>query len=68
MMEARKESKKRKRQFLDTTQKNSDISFPALVQNYFEELAIAEIFQSGYLEICVMVYCLASRSPPMKYL
>lgn len=31
-------------------------------------LAVAEIFQAGYLEICGMVYCLASRGLPMKYL
>lgn len=31
-------------------------------------LAVAEIFQSGYLEICGMVYCLASRGLPMQYL
>lgn len=31
-------------------------------------LAVAEIYQSGYLEICGMVYCLASRGLPMKYL
>ena len=31
-------------------------------------LAVAEIFQAGYLEICGLVYCLASRGLPMKYL
>lgn len=31
-------------------------------------LAVAEIFQTGYLELCGMVYCLASRGLPTKYL
>lgn len=31
-------------------------------------LAVASIFQSGYLEVCGMVYCLASRGLPLKYL
>lgn len=31
-------------------------------------LAVASIFQSGYLEVCGMVYCLASRSLPLRYL
>lgn len=31
-------------------------------------LAVTEIFQTGYMEICGMVYCLASRSLPAKYL
>lgn len=31
-------------------------------------LAVAEIFQAGYLEICGLVYCLTSRGLPMKYL
>lgn len=30
-------------------------------------LAVASIFQSGYLEVCGMVYCLASRGLPLKY-
>lgn len=32
------------------------------------ELAAAEIFQAGYLELCGMVYCLASRGLPVKFL
>lgn len=39
-----------------------------LDQNIEGDLAVAEIFQSGYLEICGMVYCLASRGLPIKYL
>ncbi|MDO4321159.1 MAG: tyrosine-type recombinase/integrase [Lachnospiraceae bacterium] len=39
-----------------------------LDQNIEGELAVAEIFQAGYLEICGVVYCLASRGLPMKYL
>lgn len=39
-----------------------------LDENIEGDLAVAEIFQSGYLEICGMVYCLASRGLPMKYL
>lgn len=39
-----------------------------LDQNIEGNLAVAEIFQAGYLEICGMVYCLASRGLPMKYL
>ena len=31
-------------------------------------LADTEIFQTGYLELCGMVYCLASRGLPFKYL
>lgn len=39
-----------------------------LDENIEANLAVTEIFQSGYLEICGMVYCLASRGLPMKYL
>lgn len=39
-----------------------------LSQKIEADLAIAEIFQSGYLEICDVVYCLASRGLPIKYL
>lgn len=39
-----------------------------LDENIEAGLAVAEIFQSGYLEICGLVYCLASRGLPMKYL
>lgn len=39
-----------------------------LDENIEANLAVAEIFQAGYLEICGMVYCLASRGIPMKYL
>ncbi|WP_246240872.1 site-specific integrase [Anaerocolumna sedimenticola] len=39
-----------------------------LSQNIEADLAVAEIFQSGYLEICGIVYCLASRGLPIKYL
>lgn len=31
-------------------------------------LAVATIYQAGYLELCGMVYCLAGRSLPLKYL
>lgn len=31
-------------------------------------LAVAEIFQAGYMEICGMIYCLANRGVPAKYL
>lgn len=31
-------------------------------------LAVTEIFQNGFLEVCGMVYCLASRGLPIKYL
>lgn len=31
-------------------------------------LTVTEIFQAGYMEICGMVYCLASRGLPAKYL
>lgn len=31
-------------------------------------LAVTEIFQAGYMEICGLVYCLASRGLPAKYL
>lgn len=40
----------------------------ALDENIEANLAVAEIFQAGYLEICGVVYCLASRGLPMKYL
>lgn len=39
-----------------------------LDENIEGKLAVAEIFQAGYLEICGVVYCLASRGLPMKYL
>lgn len=39
-----------------------------LDQNIEGKLAVAEIFQAGYLEICGVVYCLDSRGLPMKYL
>lgn len=39
-----------------------------LDENIEAALAAAEIFQAGYLEICGLVYCLASRGLPMKYL
>ena len=39
-----------------------------LDENIEGDLAVAEIYQAGYLEICGMVYCLASRSLPMKFL
>ena len=39
-----------------------------LDENIEGELAVAEIYQAGYLEICGMVYCLASRGLPMKFL
>ncbi|MDK2965456.1 MAG: hypothetical protein PWP53_1068 [Lacrimispora sp.] len=39
-----------------------------LSQNIEADLAVAEIFQSGYLEISGIVYCLASRGLPIKYL
>lgn len=39
-----------------------------LDENIEAGLAVAEIFQAGYLEICGMIYCLASRGLPMKYL
>jgi len=39
-----------------------------LDENIEAELAVAEIFQAGYMEICGMVYCLASRGLPTKYL
>lgn len=31
-------------------------------------LPVAEIFQAGYLELCGVVYCLASRGLPVKFL
>lgn len=31
-------------------------------------LAITEIFQVGYMEICGMIYCLSNRGVPAKYL
>lgn len=31
-------------------------------------LAVTEIFQAGSMEICGLVYCLASRGLPAKYL
>ena len=31
-------------------------------------LAAAELFQAGYLEICGIVYCLAGRGLPVKFL
>lgn len=37
-----------------------------LNENIEAALAVTEIFQDGYLEICGMVYCLASRGLPMK--
>lgn len=40
----------------------------SLVQNIERPLAVAEIFQAGYLEIGNVVYCLSSRGLPMKYL
>lgn len=36
--------------------------------NIEAELAVVEIFQAGYLEICGIVYCLASHGLPLKYL
>lgn len=39
-----------------------------LDENIEGKLAVAEIFQAEYLEICGVVYCLASRGLPMKYL
>ena len=39
-----------------------------LDENIEAALAVTEIFQAGYLEICGMVYCLASRGLPMKFL
>lgn len=39
-----------------------------MVEDIEAGLAVAEIFQASYLEICGMVYCLASRGLPMKYL
>lgn len=39
-----------------------------LEENIEAGLAIAEIFQAGYLELCGAVYCLASRGMPIKYL
>ncbi|MBS6953157.1 MAG: hypothetical protein KH230_07970 [Enterocloster asparagiformis] len=39
-----------------------------LDENIEAGLAITEIYQAGYLEICGMVYCLASRGLPVKYL
>lgn len=39
-----------------------------LDENIEAALAVTEIFQDGYLEICGLVYCLASRGLPMKYL
>ena len=39
-----------------------------LDENIEAALAVTEIFQDGYLEICGMVYCLASRGLPMKFL
>lgn len=39
-----------------------------LSRNIEADLAVAEIFQSGYLEICGIVYCLSSRGLPIKYL
>lgn len=39
-----------------------------LAEDMEANLAVAEIFQAGYLEICGVVYCLASRGLPMKYL
>lgn len=31
-------------------------------------LPVAEIFQAGYIELCGVVYCLASRGLPVKFL
>lgn len=39
-----------------------------LDENIESELAVAEIFQCGFMEICGVVYCLASRGMPIKYL
>lgn len=39
-----------------------------LDENIEAALAVAEIFQAGYLEVCGMIYCLASRGLPIKYL
>lgn len=39
-----------------------------LDENIEANLAVAEIFQAGYLELCGVVYCLACRGLPMKYL
>lgn len=39
-----------------------------LDENIEANLAIAEIFQMGYVELCGIVYCLASRGLPVKYL
>lgn len=39
-----------------------------LAENIEAPLAVAEIFQAGYLELCGVVYCLASRGLPLKYL
>ena len=33
--------------------------------NIEAELAVVEIFQAGYLEICGIVYCLASHGLPL---
>lgn len=39
-----------------------------LDENIETNLAIAEIFRMGYVELCGIVYCLASRGLPVKYL
>lgn len=39
-----------------------------LDENIEARLAVAEIFQAGYLELCGVVYCLASRGLPVKFL
>lgn len=39
-----------------------------LDENIEANLAVAEIYQTGYLELCGVVYCLASRGLPVKYL
>lgn len=36
--------------------------------NIEARLAVAEIFQAGHLELCGVVYCLASRGLPVKFL
>lgn len=47
-----------------------DFEFAADADDIIDDttLAIAEIFQSGYLELCGYVYSLASRGLPVKYL
>lgn len=39
-----------------------------LNRNLEADLAVLEIIQAGYLEICGLVYCLGSRGMPIQYL